>query len=117
MTSTTNPKSTYTELAISAINLNADSDSDSQPQAQSSLYYYRLFYLGRPVSEFYCKACSNGLGHIAPSKCDRCRPFCKSMEALERTVVGFTQAANGILVGEYLISGKLSMQLSLRMRS
>lgn len=113
MTSTINPKSTYTSLSISAINLNAD----SQLPDQSTLSYYRLFYLGKPVSEFYCKTCSNALGHIAPSKCDRCRPVAKNMESLQRTVVGFTQAVDGISVGEYLVSGKVSVPLSLRMRS
>ena len=90
----------YSELAISAINLNAG----SQTQDKSSLSYFRLFYLGKPVSEFYCKTCDNGLGHIAPNKCDRCKPCAGILGSLERSIVGFTQLANGIIIGEYLIS-------------
>lgn len=103
----------YSELAISAINLNAD----SQAQDKSFLSYYRLFYSGKPVSEFYCKTCKNGLGHTAPSKCDRCGPFTRNLESLERIVVGFTQVPNGITMGEYQVSATLSVPLSLRMRS
>lgn len=100
MDSNVNVEGTYSELAISAINLNVE----SEVQYQSSLSYYRLFHLGKPVSEFCCKTCKTGLGHTAPSKCDRCRPYTKSLQSLERTVVGFTQIQNGIVMGEYLLS-------------
>lgn len=98
------------ELAIGAINLNAG----SQAQDKSSLSYYRLFYTGKPVSEFCCKACNNGLGHIAPDKCYRCRAFAGNLESSERKVVGFTQLASGIMMGEYLVSGVLLLPLSLQ---
>ena len=87
----------YNELAISAINLNAES------QGKSSLTYYRLFYLGKPVSEFSCKACHNGLGHVPPVKCGRCSPFADGLGIAERKIVGFSQLADGITIGEYLI--------------
>ncbi|KAF6227679.1 hypothetical protein HO173_012009 [Letharia columbiana] len=90
----------YSELAISAINLNAE----SQAQDKSSLSYYRLFYLGKPVSEFYCNACQRTLGHIAPDKCDRCAPFAGNLRSLERKAVGFTQLPNGAMLGNYLVS-------------
>ena len=102
MDSNVNVEGTYSELAISALNLNAE----SPVQDQSSLSYYRLFYLGKPVSEFYCKMCNIGLGHIAPSRCNRCRPFAKILEPLERTIVGFTQVPYGITMGEYLVYAK-----------
>lgn len=101
------------ELAISALNLNAE----SQAQDKSFLSYYRLFYLGKAVSEFYCKACKSGLGHVAPDKCDRCRPCAEKLQSLERKVVGFTQVPNGIMVGEYLVSASLMNPLNLQMRS
>ena len=102
MDSNVNVESTYSELAISAIgaiNLNAE----SQVQDSFSLSYYRLFYLGKPVSDFYCKTCKNGLGHMAPSRCDRCTPFAIILESSERTVVGFKQIYNGITMGEYMV--------------
>ena len=92
--------SQYNELAISAINLNAE----SQAQGKSSLTYYRLFYLGKPVSEFSCKACHKSLGHIPPVKCGRCSPFADGLWISERKIVGFSQLADGITVGEYLVS-------------
>lgn len=89
----------YNELAISAINLNAE----SQAQGKSSLTYYRLFYLGKPVSEFSCKACHKTLGHMPPVRCGRCSPFADGLGIAERTIVGFSQLADGITVGEYLV--------------
>ena len=90
----------YNELAIGAIDLNAG----SQVQGKFSFSYYRLFHLGKPVSEFYCKTCNNGLGHMALDKCDQCRPFARTMMSLERKIVGFTQLANGATVAEYMVS-------------
>ncbi len=99
----------YNELAIGAINLNADAHR-TQGKSSPPFSYYRLFYLGKPVSEFYCKACQNGLGDIAPDKCERCRPFVlvaggENMGAVERVIVGFSQVAEGIAMGEYSILG------------
>ena len=91
----------HTELAISAINLNAGSHP---AQGTSPLTYYRLFYLGKPVSEFSCKACHQGLGHMPPVKCGRCSPFTNGLGISERTIVGYSQIADGITVGEYLVS-------------
>ena len=105
MDSNINVEDTYRELAISAIgaiNLNAE----SQVQDNSSLSYSRMFHLGKPISDFYCKRCNNGLGHIAPSRCNRCRPFTKNLESVERTVVGFRQIHNGITIGEYFVYAK-----------
>ena len=98
----------YSELAISAINLNADTHR-TQGKSSPPFSYYRLFYLGKPVSEFYCKACQNGLGAVAPDRCERCRPFVvvgggENMGSVERVVVGFSQVADGIAMGEYSIS-------------
>lgn len=90
----------YSELAISAINLNAE----SQAPEKSSLSYYRLFRSGKPVSEFYCKACEKRLGPIAPTKYDRYGPFTATLGSMERRCVLFAQRANGIVVGEYLVS-------------
>ena len=101
----------YSELALSAINLNGG----SLTQDKSSFSYYRLFYLGKPVSEFYCKACQNGLGHIAPEKCnrcDRCRAFNDNLGSSERKVVGFNQCADGITMGEYVVSVRSSVPFS-----
>ena len=91
----------HTELAIRSINLNAESQAQGK---QSSLTYYRLFYLGKPVSEFSCKACHKGLGHMPPVKCGRCCPFADGLGTLERTILGYSQMADGITVGEYLVS-------------
>ena len=99
MNSNLNLEGQCNELGISSINLNAE----SQAQDKSSLSYYRFFYLGKAVSEFYCKACKNGLGHIAPDKCDRCRPFAENLQSSNRKVIGYTQVPNGIMVGEYLV--------------
>ena len=87
----------HNELAISAINLNAES------QGKPSLTYYRLFYLGKPVSEFSCKACHNSLGRLPPVRCGRCSPFADGLGISERKIVGFSQLADGITVGEYLV--------------
>ena len=91
----------HTELALSAINLNAESH---QAQGTSPLTYYRFFYSGKPVSEFNCKACHKGLGHMPPVKCGRCSPFADGLGTSERTILGYSQLANGITVGEYLVS-------------
>lgn len=91
----------HAELAFRTINLNAESD---QAQGTSPLTYYRLFYLGKPVSEFSCKACHKGLGHMPPVKCGRCSPFADGLGTSERTIVGFSQLTDGITVGEYLVS-------------
>lgn len=108
MDSNLNVRGQYSELAIRAINLNAKSPAPNK----SFLSYYRLFHLGTPVSEFYCKACSSDLGLVAPDKCGRCRPFAENLGSLERKVVGFTPLANGTIMGEYLVSATLlNMQL------
>ena len=103
MNSDLNVGGQYSELAISAINLNAE----SQGQDNSSLAYCRLFSSGKPVTEFYCKACQESLGHLAPDNCGRCRPYAENLGSLERMVVGFTQFANEVVMGEYLISAEL----------
>ena len=102
MDSNVNVERTYSELAISAIGA-IDLNAESQVQDYSSLSYYRLFYLGKPVSDFYCKTCNNRLGHMAPSGCNRCIPFAIILGTSERTVVGFTQVYNGITMGEYMV--------------
>ena len=91
----------HTELPIRSINLNAESQAQGK---KSSLTYYRLFYLGKPVSEFSCKACHNGLGHMPPVQCGRCSPFADGLGTSERTILGYSQLADGIIVGEYLVS-------------
>ena len=88
----------HTELAL---RLNS---KRHQGPGTSPLTYYRLFYLGKPVSEFNCKACHKGLGHTPPVKCGRCSPSADGGGFLERTIVGFSQLADGITVEEYLVS-------------
>ena len=100
MTTNIDTGTQHIDLALRTINLNAKSP---QPQGTSPLTYYRLFYLGKPVSEFSCKACHNGLGHTPPVKCGRCSPFGDAGGVAERKVVGFSQLADGITVGEYLV--------------
>ena len=90
----------YSQLAISAMKMNAK----SQDHGMSALSYSRIFVSGKPVSQFVCKACKSGLGHIAPGKCDRCGPFTAKKGSLERTVVGFTQLGKEMVMGEYMVS-------------
>ena len=41
---------------------------------------------------------------MPPVKCGRCGPFADGGGVAERRVVGFAQLADGITVGEYLVS-------------